>query len=112
MSAVRIARRHRFTCHSDLGRDFSPHGPTHNYELEAYVEGRLGRGGMVMNVRDLDTLLAATVKPFSEMQNSMPSADLAQSIFKQLSTYISQHNARLIKLRLYENSDLWFDVWP
>jgi len=112
MSVVRLARRHSFSVLSALGQNFSPAGPTHNYDLEVYIEGELNeRNGMVVNIRELDRMVGEVVLPFRDKKLEMDSGRFAVHLFERIRPCMGTFNARLIKVRLIENPDLWFDVW-
>lgn len=112
MSVVRIARKHAFQALSPLGQNFSPAGPTHHYELEVYIEGELQeRTGMVVNVRELDRMIGEVVLPFRHKPLALDSGQLAVHLFERIRPCMGTFNSRLIKLRLIESADLWFDVW-
>ncbi len=112
MSTVRLARRHSFQCLSPAGLNFSPNGPAHHYELEVYVEGEMRETtGMVLNIRELDRLIGEVVAPFTMKPLEVPSEVLATQLVARIQPCMASFNSRLIKLRLIENPDLWFDVW-
>ena len=112
MSVVRLARRHAFQCLSPAGQNFSPLGPTHNYELEVYVEGEMReRDGMVLNIRELDRMIGEVIVPFTTKPLTVPSEVLAADLVPRIQRCMSSFNARLVKVRLIETPDLWFDVW-
>ena len=112
MSAVRISRRRDFKIQSATGRDFSPQGPALAYQLEVCIEGDLQeKTGMLMNIRDLDTILQLTLKEFENKATAHATPALAQELFNKIRPSITLHNARLLRVRLKENDDLWYDVW-
>lgn len=112
MSIVRVARRHPFQMLSAAGENFSPNGPTHHYELEVYVEGELNEStGMVMNIRELDRMIGEVLIPFRDQPLKLESGQLAIKLCERIRPCMGTFNSRLIKVRLFENPDLWFDVW-
>lgn len=66
---------------------------------------------MVINIGDLDRLLKEAVEPLDRQVNSESSSDLAQRIFDRVDSALRAKNLDLVKVRLFENPDLWFDVW-
>lgn len=112
MSVVRLARRQSFEMLSPLGQNFSPQGPTHHFDLEVYVEGEMNeKSGMVMNIRELDRMIGEVLIPFHEKKLEMESGALAVKLCERIRPCMGTFNSRLIKVRLFENPDLWFDVW-
>lgn len=112
MSHVRLARRRAFQTLNPRGQCLSPQGPTHHFEFEAYVEGpKDPDSGMVINISDLDGLLKEAVDPLDGQANLESSGDLARKIFDRVELALRAKNLELVKVRLFENPDLWFDVW-
>lgn len=112
MSAVRITRKRTFKTLSETGSEFSPEGPAQTFDLEVCIEGEVQtKTGMVMNIRDLDRIIALTLEPLEGKKISKTSAELAQDLFAKIRPSINFHNARLLKVRLSESADLWYDVW-
>jgi 6-pyruvoyltetrahydropterin/6-carboxytetrahydropterin synthase len=112
MSTVRLARRHPFQMLNASGENFSPKGPTHHFELEVYIEGEMNeKTGMVVNIQELDRMIGEVLIPFREQPLEMASGQLAVKICQRIRPCMGTFNSRLIKVRLFENPDLWFDVW-
>ena len=132
MSRTRLARRKGFQClhryvipewtdsanSSAFGACFLPDGHGHNYELEVYLEGEPDpKTGMIMNLADVDQVLAEVVEPLDgkhvnlevpELSGVVPTTErLAHFLFARL----QKRFTGLVKIRLYEYDDLWVDVW-
>jgi 6-pyruvoyltetrahydropterin/6-carboxytetrahydropterin synthase len=137
MSLTRIARRKNFQCmhryavetwtdsknQSQFGTCFTPTGHGHNYELEAYFEGKIDpQTGMVVNLADVDNLLGEVLSPIAgkhlnfevpHFKNQVPTTEaVANYLAQSLIAKMSFAGVRLVKVRLYEYEDLWVDVWP
>lgn len=136
----RLARRKSFQClHKyevkdwtpeenarTFGACFTPNGHGHNYELEAYFEGPLDPiTGMIMNLIDVDRLLAETLAPINgkhlnfevaKFRDQVPTTEnLAAYLFERLKVRLTASGVRdvsVARLRLYESENLWVDVWP
>lgn len=111
MSAVRVIRRTPFRVHSPEGKHFSPEGACFDFQVEAYVEGGLKKNGTVVNVRDLDQLMNDVFTDLRQKKLPVKSPEIAETLFHALKIPIALKDARLVKLRLIESPDLWFDVW-
>lgn len=106
-----------------FGRCVSPYGHGHNYRLCVTVEGRVDpRTGMVMNIAELDRLLKELTLQFDHkfinldhpaFQTSIPTTEsLAGYIRDGLQHRLREYTieARLFRVRLYEDPTLWSDV--
>jgi 6-pyruvoyltetrahydropterin/6-carboxytetrahydropterin synthase len=137
MSLTRLARRKSFHCMhryaveawsteqnlKEFGACFTPTGHGHNYELEAFFEGKVDpTSGMIANLKDIDDLLLAVLAPLDgkhlnqevpAFKSKVPTTEaLAEWIAGSLIKSMKFPGVRLAKIRLYEYEDLWVDVWP
>jgi len=137
MSLTRLARRkafksmHRYSVEAwseaqnraEFGACFTPTGHGHNYELEAFFEGKIDpTSGMIANLADIDKLLGEVLAPLDgkhlnleipAFKTKVPTTEaLAQYLADQLIERMKFPGVRLSKIRLYEYEDLWVDVWP
>lgn len=134
MSLTRLARRHAFQTldsfanselaaavnenPSELGPCLLPGGYGHNFALEAYFEGGIEKqSGMILNLAEVDSLLARAVAPLNGKKLSDANGNLedlasyvAQSVMREMKS--AAPRVRLVKVRLYESQDFWVDVWP
>lgn len=116
---IRLARRRPFQIQHPSGTCFTPNGPGQNYEVEAYAEGIVDPlSGMAVDVALLDQWMQASLEPI--LQNdwsadigdlSAITARLAQRIFTELEPRLQNNGLSLVKVRLYQDKDLWMDVW-
>lgn len=135
---TRLARRKGFQCMhryavdawskeqnaAEFGACFTPTGHGHNYELEAYFEGKVdAQTGMIVNLADVDSLLNRVLSPLEgkHLNNEVPEFKNQVPTTESLAEYLAQRliqemnfggGVRLVKIRLYEYEDLWVDVWP
>jgi len=139
MSLTRLARRKSFQCmhryaleawteeqnRAEFGACFTPTGHGHNYELEAYFEGKVdSTTGMIANLTDIDALMSEVVKPLDGKHLNFDVAAFTKRVptTEALAEYLASEliaakkkrliEVRLVKVRLYEYEDLWVDVWP
>ncbi len=137
MTVTRLARRKGFQCmhryaveewsaernRETFGACFTATGHGHNYELEAYFEGPVDpHTGMVLNLTDVDQLLDEVLAPIAgqhvnftqaEFKSTVPTTEnLASYLLARLTRTLKAPQVRVVKIRLYENEDLWVDVWP
>ena len=107
---------------------FTPHGHGHNYTLEVYIEGTPdATSGMILNLMDVDKMLTQVLAPFDgkhlnfetkQFQNLVPTTEnIARELFQQFDQLLiasldaKNSSAKLIKARIFENEDLWVDIW-
>jgi 6-pyruvoyltetrahydropterin/6-carboxytetrahydropterin synthase len=105
-----------------FGPAANPHGHGHNYVVEVTLEGDPDPiTGMVIDLKDLkqlmqDEILAPMdhrflnheVKPFDAV---IPTTEnIAREIWRRLEAQTSKLNARLAKVRLFENPDFYVDI--
>ena len=102
------------------GSSYSEHGHGHNYVLEAHVEGVLDtRTGMVMNLRDLDTILNNVTAPLDHhflnydvpyFREVVPTTEnLAAFCFQEIAKQLAGERFTLRRIRLFEGTDFWVD---
>jgi 6-pyruvoyltetrahydropterin/6-carboxytetrahydropterin synthase len=107
-----------------FGPAANPHGHGHNYVVEVTLEGDPDPvTGMVIDLKDLKQLLEEEilapmdhrflnheVKPFDTV---IPTPEnIARQIWRRLEGPLSNLNAKLAKVRLFETPDLYVDVGP
>jgi 6-pyruvoyltetrahydropterin/6-carboxytetrahydropterin synthase len=103
------------------GSSYSKHGHGHNYVLEAHVEGDFdSRTGMVMNLKDLDTILKNVTDPLDHhflnydvpyFRDIVPTTEnLAAYCFQEIDSGLPSGTFTLRRIRLFEGNDLWVDV--
>jgi 6-pyruvoyltetrahydropterin/6-carboxytetrahydropterin synthase len=131
---VTICRKTTFSCglryaRADLtesenrnlyGSSYSKHGHGYNYVLKAYVEGPIDpETGMVINLRDLDSILAEVTKPLDHhfLNYDVPyfaevvptTENIAVYCFREIAKHLIWDHVRLKKVRILEGPDLWVD---
>ncbi|MFL6354742.1 MAG: 6-pyruvoyl trahydropterin synthase family protein [Bryobacteraceae bacterium] len=105
-----------------FGPAANPHGHGHNYIVEVTLEGEPDPvTGMVIDLKDLKQLLNEEilapmdhrflnheVEPFGTV---IPTAEnIAREIWRRLEDRVSNLNASLAKVRLFETPDLYVEV--
>ncbi len=106
-----------------FGPCFTPKGHGHNYGLDVYLEGDPDPAtGMILNLVEIDRLLAEILEPISgkhlnfevlEFKETVPTTEnLALFLLAAWQKKAQDLPAKLVQLRLYENDDLWVDIWP
>ena len=106
-----------------FGACFNPYGHGHDYVLEAYFEGSIDPvSGLIVNLVDIDRLLKDVVAPIDHrhlnheiayFKDVVPTTEnLAAFLFHQVESAAQSMPVKLIKVRLYENEDLWVDYGP
>ena len=102
------------------GSNYSEHGHGHNYVLEAYVEGEVDpETGMVINLRDLDSILLEVTSPLDHhyLNYDVPhfaevvptTENIASFCYTEIAKRLTWNHLRLKKVRLIEGGDLWVD---
>lgn len=106
-----------------FGNDANPNGHGHNYIVEATVEGEPDPvTGMVMDLKELkDILEQQVVAPMDHrfLNHEVPpfdrviptTANVAREIWRRLDEPLSARQAKLCRVRLFETSDLYVDVF-
>lgn len=104
-----------------FGKCNNPHGHGHNYALEVTIEGQPDPvTGMVLDLKELKEILEREVmqrmdhrflnKEVPELAGEIPTCEnIARVIWTLLEPKIPQ--GRLHRVRLYETSDLFADVY-
>ena len=102
-----------------FGKCANPHGHGHNYVLEVTVKGEVDpRSGFVVNLKQLKDTMNREVldamdhrflnKEIPEFANRIPTTEnLAIAIWQRLEPKLT--NAKLHRVRVYENHDLFVD---
>lgn len=104
-----------------FGRCTSRYGHGHNYVCQATVVGRIeAQSGMVVNIKDLDAALAATVAPldhrflnreWAPLAGRQPTTEnLAALLRADLACRLAGWPVAVEGVRLYETEDLWADA--
>jgi 6-pyruvoyltetrahydropterin/6-carboxytetrahydropterin synthase len=106
-----------------FGPCISPYGHGHNYELHVTVKGRVDpKTGMIINLTDLKKHVNEVLKDFDHkflnldtpfFKDKIPTTEnIAQLLFDLINKQLgSQGNIQLERIRLYERSDLYVDIW-
>ena len=101
----------------------SPHGHGHNYELHVTVSGDVDPDtGMIINLTELKKKVQVVLENFDHkylnldnphFKNRIPTTEnIGLVLFEQIAeTLRADLNFKLKKIRLYERSDLYVDVW-
>jgi 6-pyruvoyltetrahydropterin/6-carboxytetrahydropterin synthase len=101
----------------------SPYGHGHNYELHVTVKGQVDpKTGMIINLADLKKYVNEILKDFDHkflnldtpfFKDKIPTTEnIAQVLFELIDKQLgSTGNIQLERIRLYERSDLYVDVW-
>ena len=101
----------------------SPYGHGHNYELHVSVAGEVDpKTGMIINLTDLKKYVKDILQDFdhkylnkdnSYFINQIPTTEnIARVLFKLVDEKFKvREKFQLEKIRLYETSDLYVDVW-
>lgn len=133
---LQIARRRYFQCQhlyrveawsdaensKEFGPCFTPNGHGHNYAVDVYLEGEPDpTTGMIVNLAEIDATLAKILEPIDghhlnfevlEFSKDVPTTEnIARYLWRQWQAVTSDWKAQMVQLRLYENDDLWIDLW-
>ena len=107
-----------------FGKNTSPMGHGHNFQLELTVEGEIDEEtGMVINLFELKSILEKVLERYDHKYlnedvevfkklNPTPE-NIAKVLWDDLERELSTRNTdcRLFKIRLYETEDLCIDYW-
>lgn len=104
----------------EFGLCFHPQGHGHTYKVDLYVEGPVDSvTGMIMNLRDVDLGMKKILKDIdgkhlnrdiAEFKNKNPTTEnIAKYLFGLMSNEVHSPVCSVVRLRLYENDDLWVD---
>lgn len=107
-----------------FGLCYSEKGHGHNYILDTFVSGVVNSStGMVINLIDLDALLQSFVKLLDHkhlnfdlpyFKTIIPTTEnIGEFCFNEIKNLLHKKfpAIKLTKIRLYENQDLWVDVF-
>lgn len=106
-----------------FGKCTSPYGHGHNYELHVTVSGKVDPvTGMIINLTDLKKHVNVVLEKFDHkflnldtpyFKSDIPTTEnIARVLFDLIDEELKgKGDFRLSKIRLYERSDLYVDVW-
>jgi len=106
-----------------FGKCTSPYGHGHNYELHVTVSGKVDPvTGMIINLTDLKKHVNSVIEKFDHkflnmdvpfFKSEIPTTEnIARVLFEQIDTELKgKGDFVLSKIRLYERSDLYVDIW-
>jgi 6-pyruvoyltetrahydropterin/6-carboxytetrahydropterin synthase len=106
-----------------FGKCTSPHGHGHNYELHVTVSGVVDPAtGMIINLSDLKKHVSLVIEEFDHkflnvdtpyFKDEIPTTEnIARVLFDLIDAELKgKGDFELSKIRLYEKSDLYVDVW-
>lgn len=106
-----------------FGTCISPFGHGHNYELYVTVQGPIDPDtGMIINLTELKALVNDILQGFDHkflnmdtpyFKTRIPTTEnIAAVLFELIAQKLSSHPDILLKrIRLYERSDLYAEVW-
>lgn len=132
---ITISRKIAFSCGHRYAREdwteeknreiygslYAPKGFGHNFVLEASIEGVMDKEtGMVVNLRDLDSILKETVAPLDHhflntdvefFKEKVPTSEnIAAYCFDEIQRRIQWPDVSLKRVRLLEGSEFWVEV--
>ena len=106
-----------------FGLSTSPYGHGHNYELHVTITGRIDPDtGMIINLTDLKRLVKVVLEDFDHkylnldtpyFKDQIPTTEnIGRVLFDRIDEELNDKGEfSLHKIRLYERSDLYVDVW-
>ena len=106
-----------------FGKCTSPYGHGHNYEVYVTVSGKIDPvTGMIINLTDLKKHVNVVIEKFDHkflnldtpyFKTDIPTTEnIARVLFQLIETELKgKGDFVLSKIRLYERSDLYVDVW-
>ena len=106
-----------------FGKSNNPNGHGHNYVLEVTVKGEIDpRSGFVVDLKQLKETMHREVldamdhrflnKEVPEFLTRIPTTEnLAVAIWQRLAPKMKMTNAKLHRVRVYENHDLFVDFY-
>ncbi len=106
-----------------FGKCTSPYGHGHNYELHVTVSGKVDPAtGMIINLSDLKKHVNVIIEEFDHkylnidttyFNDKVPTTEnTARVLFDLIDSQLKgKGEFELSKIRLYEKSDLYVDVW-
>lgn len=104
----------------EFGLCFHPQGHGHTYKVDLYLEGSVDpTSGMIMNLWDVDQGIKKVLAELDqkhlnfdipEFKNKVPTTEhIAEYLFKLFQKDIHSPTCAVVRIRLYESSDLWVD---
>ena len=106
-----------------FGKCTSPYGHGHNYEVHVTVSGTVDPAtGMIINLSDLKKHVSVVIEQFDHkylnvdtpyFKNDIPTTEnIAHVLFGLIDSELTgKGDFELSRIRLYEKSDLYVDVW-
>lgn len=105
---------------AEFGLCFHPQGHGHTYKVDLFVEGPVDEAtGMIINLRDVDLGMKKVLAGIDGkhlnfdvplFQNKMPTTEnIAEYLFDLMSKEVQSNTCKVVRLRLFENDDLWVD---
>jgi len=106
-----------------FGKCTSPYGHGHNYELHVTISGRVDQDtGMIINLSDLKKHVNVVIEKFDHkflnidtpyFSKELPTTEnIARILYDLIDSELKDKGEfELSKIRLYEKSDLYVDVW-
>ncbi len=105
-----------------FGKCTSPHGHGHNYELHVTLSGPIDpKTGMIVNLTEVKKRVSKILEDFDHKYLNLDNAhfkeriptteNIALVLFRLIDADLSHDGFELLKVRLYEKSDLYAEVW-
>jgi 6-pyruvoyltetrahydropterin/6-carboxytetrahydropterin synthase len=106
-----------------FGKCTSPHGHGHNYDLHVTISGKIDPAtGMIINLTDLKRMVKVVLEDFDHkylnldtpfFKDQIPTTEnIALVLFDKVDKQLADKGEfKLQRIRLYERSDLYVDVW-
>ncbi len=105
-----------------FGKCTSPYGHGHNYELHVTLSGPIDpKTGMIVNLTEVKKRVSGILEDFDHkylnrdnvhFKNLVPTTEnIALVLFRLIDADLSHDGFELLKVRLYEKSDLYAEVW-
>jgi len=108
---------------SKFGKCTSPYGHGHNYEVHVTINGKVDPvTGMIINLTDLKKYVNVVIEKFDHkflnldtpyFTKDIPTTEnIARVLFNLIEMELKgKGDLELAKIRLYERSDLYVEVW-
>ncbi len=105
-----------------FGKCTSPYGHGHNYELHVTLSGPIDpKTGMIVNLTEVKKRVSRILEDFDHkylnldnphFKEQVPTTEnIALVLFRLIDADLSHDGFELLKIRLYEKSDLYAEVW-
>ncbi len=105
-----------------FGKCTSPYGHGHNYELHVTLSGPIDpKTGMIVNLTEVKKRVSGILEDFDHkylnldnvhFKDLVPTTEnIALVLFRLIDADLSHDGFELLKVRLYEKSDLYAEVW-